>query len=75
LFVDQSFRNAYLAVEGHTVTAVVVAVEGLRAEATAGVPDGDSLVRGGCAQAAAERLPAYLVHRVHMAPAMVTQQC
>ena len=56
------WRGRYLAVESHTVDTVVVAIEGLGAEASPGVPDGDSLVRGGSAEAAAERLPAHLVH-------------
>ena len=56
------WRGIYLAVESHTVDTVVVAVEGLSAEAGPGVPDGDCLVRGGGAEAAAEGLPAHLIH-------------
>lgn len=52
----------YLAVDSHTVDAVVVAVEGLGTEAAASVPHGDSLIRGSCAEAAAEGLPAHLIH-------------
>lgn len=52
----------YLAVERHTVDTVVVAIEGLSAEASPGIPDGDCLVRGGSAEAAAEGLPAHLIH-------------
>ena len=37
-------REAYLTVEGHTVAAVVMAIEGLCAQTAAGVPDGDCLV-------------------------------
>lgn len=36
--------EARLTVEGHTVAAVVVAVEGLCAETAASIPDGDCLV-------------------------------
>lgn len=36
--------KAYLTVEGHTVAAVVMAVEGLCAQPAASVPDGDCLV-------------------------------
>ena len=60
--------SAHLAVEGDAVTAVVVAIEGLCAEAAAGIPDGDCLVRGSCAEVVAEGLPAHLIHRIHVAP-------
>jgi len=56
------WHGRYLAVESHTVDTVVVAIEGLSAEASPGVPDGDCLVRGGSAEAAAEGLPAHLIH-------------
>ena len=55
-------RECYLAVDGYTVDAVVVAVEGLSTQATASVPHRDGLVRGGSAEAAAEGLPAHLIH-------------
>ena len=58
----------YLAVDGHTVDAVVVTVEGLGTKPTASIPHGDGLVRGSSAEAAAEGLPANLIHRIHMAP-------
>ena len=61
--------GAHLTVEGHTVAAVVMAIEGLCAETAASIPDGDCLVGGGSAKAAAEGLPAHLIHRVHMPPA------
>ena len=52
----------HLAVDSHTVDTVVVAVEGLGTEATASVPHRDGLVRGSSAEAAAEGLPAHLIH-------------
>lgn len=36
--------EAHLTVEGHTVAAVVMAIEGLCAQSTASVPDGDCLI-------------------------------
>lgn len=36
--------KAYLTVKGHTVAAIVVAVEGLCAQSAASIPDGDCLV-------------------------------